>query len=91
MRSRSNAALDVAFRFKLLECIDDGSARKPILPSQIARGREARSRVQSTFEDLCTQGLIEPMADGLPHIPLWEHQFERNGSFHNQNGTSGMP
>src|SRR5713226_10452700 len=88
MRSRSDAALDVAFGLKLLECIDDGSAREPILPRQIARGREARSRVQPTFEDLRTQGVIEPMSDGLPHIPFRERQLERNRSFHNQNGTS---
>ena len=45
MRPGAHCALDVPLGLELLERVDDGSARKPILPGQVARRWQARSGV----------------------------------------------
>ncbi len=90
MGTRSNTALNVSLGLELFEGVDDSTPCEPILPGQIACGRNACSRTQPAFQNLRSKGFIKPVAGRQAWISCRKNQLKGGRSFHAQNGTSQM-
>src|ERR1017187_9618598 len=62
--SRAGAAFDIALGLELFERGNDGGAGKAVGISQVSRGGQARSGVQSSFQDRRSELLVEPTVKG---------------------------
>src|SRR5204863_7513795 len=60
VRAGSDGSRQVAFRFQLLECSDDGPAGQSVFPGDFPRRRQFHAWTQSASEDAIPQRIPEP-------------------------------
>jgi hypothetical protein len=63
---RADSARHIALGLELLEDGDDGAARDPVLPREVAGGGQPRAAPEPSLEDRGSECLVQPLGQGPP-------------------------